>query len=230
MPTLLPSVTPFAVVRDRRYGHGMAADGRRHVVAIGGGMLMPRDAIPFHVEYAIKLSGKADAAAVRAEPGRRRRPRLLPPVLRPAGELPRRGPPPVAVPDAERRGPRGLPAVAGHHLRRRRLGRQHDRGVARARHRPDPAQGLAGGHRAGRLVGRRHLLVRGRDHGLLRRQAAGVHRRARDAGRAASARTTTPRPSGARCTSASSPTAPCPAAWPATTASARTTSTTRSPR
>ncbi len=36
----------------------MAADGRRHVVAIGGGMLMPRDAVPFHVEYAIKLSGK----------------------------------------------------------------------------------------------------------------------------------------------------------------------------
>ena len=52
-------MTPFAVVRDRRYGHGMAADERRHVVAIGGGMLMPRDAIPFHVEYAIKLSGKA---------------------------------------------------------------------------------------------------------------------------------------------------------------------------
>src|SRR6202035_793503 len=52
-------MTPCAVVRDRRYGHGMAADERRHVVAIGGGMLMPRDAIPFHVEYAIKLSGKA---------------------------------------------------------------------------------------------------------------------------------------------------------------------------
>jgi peptidase E len=36
----------------------MAADGRRHVVAIGGGMLMPRAGIPFYVEYAIKLSGK----------------------------------------------------------------------------------------------------------------------------------------------------------------------------
>ena len=36
----------------------MAADGRRHVVAIGGGMMMPREAIPFHVEYAIELSGK----------------------------------------------------------------------------------------------------------------------------------------------------------------------------
>jgi len=53
-------MTPFAVVRDRRYGHGMAADGRRHVVAIGGGMLMPREGTtPYHVEYAIKLSGKA---------------------------------------------------------------------------------------------------------------------------------------------------------------------------
>ena len=36
----------------------MAADGRRHVVAIGGGMMMPREAIPFHVKYAIELSGK----------------------------------------------------------------------------------------------------------------------------------------------------------------------------
>src|SRR5580692_1101773 len=37
----------------------MAADGRRHVVAIGGGMLMPREGIPLYVDYAIKLSGKA---------------------------------------------------------------------------------------------------------------------------------------------------------------------------
>jgi peptidase E len=36
----------------------MAADGQRHVVAIGGGMMQPRDATPYHVEYAIKLSGK----------------------------------------------------------------------------------------------------------------------------------------------------------------------------
>src|ERR1700722_9322582 len=51
--------TPFAVVLDHRYGHGMAADERRHVVAIGGGMMLPRGATPYHVEYAIKLSGKA---------------------------------------------------------------------------------------------------------------------------------------------------------------------------
>jgi peptidase E len=37
----------------------MAEDGRRHVVAIGGGMMLPREATPFHVEHAIKLSGKA---------------------------------------------------------------------------------------------------------------------------------------------------------------------------
>jgi peptidase E len=37
----------------------MAADGRRHVLAIGGGMLMPRDAIPLHVQYATELSGRA---------------------------------------------------------------------------------------------------------------------------------------------------------------------------
>src|ERR1700753_460507 len=37
----------------------MAADGRRHVIAIGGGMLMPREGgTPFHVENAIALSGK----------------------------------------------------------------------------------------------------------------------------------------------------------------------------
>src|ERR1700733_7661561 len=36
----------------------MAADGRRHVRAIGGGMLMPRDAIPLHVQYATELSGR----------------------------------------------------------------------------------------------------------------------------------------------------------------------------
>jgi peptidase E len=36
----------------------MAADGRRHVLAIGGGMLMPRDAIPLQIEYAIGLSGQ----------------------------------------------------------------------------------------------------------------------------------------------------------------------------
>jgi peptidase E len=36
----------------------MAADGRRHVVAIGGGMMMPREGIPYYVEHAIELSGK----------------------------------------------------------------------------------------------------------------------------------------------------------------------------
>jgi len=36
----------------------MAADGRRHVVAIGGGMMMPRDEIPFHFRHAITLTGR----------------------------------------------------------------------------------------------------------------------------------------------------------------------------
>jgi peptidase E len=36
----------------------MAADGRRHVVAIGGGMLMPRDEIPLHLRHAIELTGR----------------------------------------------------------------------------------------------------------------------------------------------------------------------------
>jgi peptidase E len=37
----------------------MAADGRRHVLAIGGGMLMPRDTAPLQVRYAMDLSGRA---------------------------------------------------------------------------------------------------------------------------------------------------------------------------
>jgi peptidase E len=37
----------------------MAADGRKHILAIGGGALMPRQTLPFHFEQAIKLSGKA---------------------------------------------------------------------------------------------------------------------------------------------------------------------------
>jgi peptidase E len=48
----------FAVAGNRRYGLGMAADGRRHVLAIGGGMLMPRDAVPLHLTYAMRLSGQ----------------------------------------------------------------------------------------------------------------------------------------------------------------------------
>ena len=36
----------------------MAADGRRHVLAVGGGMLMPRDAAPLQVKYAMELTGR----------------------------------------------------------------------------------------------------------------------------------------------------------------------------
>jgi peptidase E len=38
----------------------MAADGRRHVLAIGGGMLMPRDTVPLHLAYSMELSGKPE--------------------------------------------------------------------------------------------------------------------------------------------------------------------------
>jgi peptidase E len=36
----------------------MAGDGRRHVLAIGGGMLMPSDTIPLHVGYTLSLTGR----------------------------------------------------------------------------------------------------------------------------------------------------------------------------
>ena len=52
-------MTLFADVAKRRYFHGMTADGRRHVLAVGGGMLMPRDAVPLQVKYAMELSGQA---------------------------------------------------------------------------------------------------------------------------------------------------------------------------
>ena len=51
-------MTLFADVAKRRYVHGMTADGRRHVLAVGGGMLMPRDAVPLQVKYAMELSGQ----------------------------------------------------------------------------------------------------------------------------------------------------------------------------
>ncbi|HEY7261784.1 MAG TPA: peptidase E [Trebonia sp.] len=36
----------------------MAADGRRHVLAVGGGMLMPPGAAPLQVKYAMELTGR----------------------------------------------------------------------------------------------------------------------------------------------------------------------------
>jgi peptidase E len=38
----------------------MAADGRRHVVAIGGGMLMPDGRVPVLLEYALGLTGRRE--------------------------------------------------------------------------------------------------------------------------------------------------------------------------
>jgi peptidase E len=35
----------------------MAADGRRHILAVGGGMLMPADEIPLQVRYSLTLAG-----------------------------------------------------------------------------------------------------------------------------------------------------------------------------
>jgi peptidase E len=36
----------------------MAPDGRRHVIAVGGGMLLPRDGVPLHVSNALQLTGQ----------------------------------------------------------------------------------------------------------------------------------------------------------------------------
>jgi peptidase E len=38
----------------------MAADGRRHIIAIGGGMLAPDGKIPVHLENALRLTGQPE--------------------------------------------------------------------------------------------------------------------------------------------------------------------------
>jgi len=38
----------------------MAADERRHVIAIGGGMMMPENNVPLHLDYALRLTGKRE--------------------------------------------------------------------------------------------------------------------------------------------------------------------------
>jgi peptidase E len=38
----------------------MAADERKHVIAIGGGMMMPEGAVPLQIDYALRLTGKRD--------------------------------------------------------------------------------------------------------------------------------------------------------------------------
>jgi peptidase E len=37
----------------------MAEDGQRHILAVGGGMLMPQDAVPLHIGYALSLTGRS---------------------------------------------------------------------------------------------------------------------------------------------------------------------------
>src|SRR5260370_24645778 len=38
----------------------MAADGRRHVIAIGGGMRVPEGQVPVHLDYALRLTGRRE--------------------------------------------------------------------------------------------------------------------------------------------------------------------------
>src|SRR5579859_5831447 len=45
---------------DQRYGLRVAADERKHIIAIGGGMLMPEGAVPLHLAYALSLTGKRE--------------------------------------------------------------------------------------------------------------------------------------------------------------------------
>jgi peptidase E len=38
----------------------MAGDERKHVIAIGGGMMIPDDNVPLHIEYALRVTGKRE--------------------------------------------------------------------------------------------------------------------------------------------------------------------------
>src|SRR2546429_1692415 len=38
----------------------MAADGRRHVIAIGGGMRVPDGRVPVHMDYSLRLTGRPE--------------------------------------------------------------------------------------------------------------------------------------------------------------------------
>jgi peptidase E len=38
----------------------MADDERKHVIAIGGGMMMPEGSVPLHLDHALRLSGKRE--------------------------------------------------------------------------------------------------------------------------------------------------------------------------
>jgi peptidase E len=38
----------------------MAGDERKHILAIGGGMMMPEGNVPLHIEYALRLTGKRE--------------------------------------------------------------------------------------------------------------------------------------------------------------------------
>src|ERR1017187_6240552 len=38
----------------------MAADGRRHIIAVGGGMLVSEGKVPLHMDYALRLTGRPE--------------------------------------------------------------------------------------------------------------------------------------------------------------------------
>ena len=200
------------------------------MVAIGGGMLMPREGTtPYHVEYAIKLSGKAAPRlcvlnqAVGDDPAYYLR--FYDRLANSAAEVRHLSLFPMPnVEDPEDfllsqdiifvggGSVANMVAVWRVHGIDQILRKAWNAGIVLAGRRP----AASAGSRAGRRTP----------------SAPGCAPTPTGSGcwRAASARTTTPSRSAAPSTSGWSPRAPSPAAWRATTASARTTSTTRWPR
>ena len=80
---------------------GVAADGRRHIIAIGGGMLMPEDRVPVHLDYALQLTGRREPRLCALQYSVRGRPPVGGFLLRQVRRSPGAGQPSGAVPDAE---------------------------------------------------------------------------------------------------------------------------------
>jgi hypothetical protein len=142
----------------------MAADGRRHVIAIGGGMLVPDGRVPVHMDYAQRLTGRAEPRICVLNTANGDDPQWALRMYDRFAGRPARLSHLALFPMPNVADPEDLLLSQDVIF----VGGEHAGGVACTRPGPDLAQGVAGGHRAGRIERRRNLLVRGGNHGFVR--------------------------------------------------------------